>query len=265
MKHEEVFKYLSPTVQRTIDVLFVFMSDQVEWSLAELAQAVNLPKTTVFREVVNLEVRGLVEQDPTTGKYRLGLRLFELGMYAWRNVDLRAVARPYLEELSRRTGESITLGILSEDEVLYLDKVDSAKVLRAASSLGQRRLPHCTAVGKVLLADLSDYEVARIAQEKGLAPRTAATITNLDDLRTELARIRHEGYSVDLGEFEEGLCCVATPILDGAGKVAAAIGVAGPLVRFDAETRQQLIKVMQSTAEEISARLGYHNHPSVQA
>lgn len=254
---EETYRYLSSTVQKTLDVLFVFMTDQKEWALAEVATAVNLPVSSVFRCLANLEVRGLIDQNRETGKYHLGIKAFELGMYAWKNLDLQTLARPYLEELSREAGETITLGVCSEDEVLYMDRVDSSKVLRATSTPGQRRPMYCTAIGKVFLSDMPSYEVIRIAQTYGLSPRTSKTITDVDRLHADLEEIRRQGYSLDLGEFEEELCCVATPIRDATGKVVASIGVAGPLARFDDDKKQHLIQIMQSTAQTISIRLGY--------
>ncbi|MEM7345543.1 MAG: IclR family transcriptional regulator [Chloroflexota bacterium] len=237
--------------------MFAFTSERSELGLTELTEILDLPKSTVHRAIANLEVRGLLVRNEVTNKYHLGSRLFELGMRASLNFDLREIARPYLEKLSKETGEMITLAILSEDEALYLDKVDSSRVLRAASAVGQRRPLHCTAVGKVMLSDLPQHEVVRIVEEKGLAPRTSRTITDPDDLNRKLTQIRSDGYSLDLGEFEEGLCCVATPIMDGTGKITASIGVSGPVTRFNEEARPGLIKLMQQTAEEISKELGY--------
>lgn len=255
---EENLRYISQSIQRTIDVLLVFTPEQPELGLTDLVEILDLPKSTVHRAIANLEMRGLLERNQTTGKYRLGLKLFELGMRARRNIDVRDIARPHLEELSRQTGETIVLAILSEDEVLYLDKVDSSKALQAISTVGQRRPLHCTAVGKVLLAGLPHYEVVRIVEKKGLPPRTLHTITDPERLYEDLSRIREEHYSVDLGEFEEELCCVAAPIMDNTEQVVASIGIAGPLSRFDEPRRLDLIRLMQKTSQAISKGFGYN-------
>ena len=237
--------------------MLAFTPEEPEWGLMELADYLDLPKSTVHRAVVNLEVRGLLERNEVTGKYRLGLKLFELGMRAGRNMDLRVAARPYLEKLSEQTGEMIALAILSDDEVLYLDVVHSSKALRAASAAGQRRPLHCTAVGKVLLGGLPQYEVVRIAEKTGLPPRTRYSITDAERLFEDVSQIKKQNYALDLEEFEEGLCCVAAPIMDEANKIAASIGVSGPLTRFDEETRPNIIQLMQSAAQAISRELGY--------
>lgn len=254
---EEHFRYLSQSIQRTIDVLFAFTPDQPELGLTELTEALDLPKSTVHRAIANLEVRGLLERDEATGKYRLGLKIFELGMRARGNMELREIARPHLKKVANQTDENVTLAIFSDDEVLYLDVVQSSKALRAASAIGQRRPIHCTAVGKVLLAGLPPHEIARIAQKTGLPARTQNTITDSEELIEDVLKVRKQNYALDLGEFEEGLCCIAAPIMDEVNAITASIAVAGPLTRFNEEVRPEIIELMQTVAQAISHDLGY--------
>lgn len=254
---EENLRYLSQSIQRAIDILLAFTPAEPEWGITELSETLDLPKSTVHRLVVNLEMRGLLERDPATEKYRLGVRLFELGTRVWHSIDLQEKARPHLEELARQTRETTVLSILSGGEALYLDKVDSTRAVRAANFVGQRRPLHCTAVGRVLLAWLPHHEVVRTVEQKGLAPRTPNTITEPARLYEELAVIREQHYAIDDEEFEEDLCCVATPIMDHTGAVVAAIGISGPTTRVNSTTLLGLIELMLSTAEAISKALGY--------
>lgn len=253
---ENHYRYISQSIQRAIDVLLAFTSEEPERGVTELSEALNIPKSTVHRLVVNLEARGLLERDQVTEKYRLGLKILELGMRVWNSMDLRENARPYLEELSRQTGETAVLGILSDGEVIYLDKVDSSKTLSATSSLGQRRPLHCTALGKALLAWLPDHEAARIVAQKGLTLHTPNTIVAPERLYEELATIRQQRYALDLEEFEEDLRCIGTPIMDATGGVIASISISGPRTRFNSSTMPDMIELMQSTAEAISRKMG---------
>lgn len=257
LPNEENFKYLSQAIQRTIDVLLAFTNEHPEWTLSELSEAIDMPKSALFRSLVNLESRGLLEHDEQSGRYRLGMRLFELGMRAWRSADLQTIAHPYLEELARETGEMVTLAVLSDDEVLYVDKIDSSKTIRAVSNMGQRRPVYCTAVGKVLMADQPADEVLRVLREKGMSPRTPKTITDPEHFLEDLERTRKLGYSLDMEEFEEELSCVATPVIGANGRVVASIGVSGPATRFNDGNWRRLLVVTRATALEVSRKLGY--------
>ena len=260
---EEQLKYVSQSVQRAIDVLLAFTDEESEWGITELSDALNIPKSAVHRTVVNLEMRSLLERNPVSKKYRLGLRAFEVGMRARRCTVVQQVARPLLEELAHQTGETASLAILSGAAVLLLDTVESSRALRAALPVGQRRPVHCSSVGKALIAWLPDHEVNRIVEETGLTRYTPNTITDVERLHQELAAVRKRGYALDMEEFEEDLRCVGAPIWDDTGTVLASISISGPIGRFDSSTLPDLIGVVRATALAVSRKMGYSGLPSL--
>ncbi|MCZ7568834.1 MAG: IclR family transcriptional regulator [Ardenticatenaceae bacterium] len=260
---EDSYKYISQSIQRALDVLFAFTVDRPELSITELSELFDLPKSTVHRLIANLEMRGLVEQNQATGRYRLGIKTFELGMRMRRQLDLIATVHPFLEDLASKTGETVMLATLSDGDVVYLDKVDSQRSVRAASVVGQRRPVHCTALGKVFLSSLPAHEVSRILGQRPLTARTSNTITEPERLFREIAIVREQGYALDNQEFEVDLCCVAAPITNETGTVIAGVGIAAPVSRVNATTLDALIQQTQATAREISEQFRYLTHAAL--
>lgn len=225
--------------------------------LSELAQRVGLHKTSAARVLATLTAHGYVEQDPRTRRYRLTLKLFELGSLCLARIELVREARPLLENLARLSGEVVHLAVLDQGEVVYVDKVESEQTIRMYSRVGRRSPVHCTGVGKALLAFVDDVTFQSIVAEKGLRRYTPRTITDPERLREHLARVRETGVAFDDEEHEPGIRCVAAPVRDHRGVVVASISVAGPTVRMTHERLQELAEPVRQTAAAISARLGY--------
>jgi len=251
------FSYRVQVLDRALAALEILAGSSSECSLAELCVVLKLHKSTVHRLMMVLEQHRLVNKNPDTGRYALGLKLFELGSKALGGVDLRRYAKPYLDRLQRELGETVFFCILDDGQVFYLEKVESQQSVRTGCTVGSRAPVHCTAVGKAMLAELTDAEVSEIVHRWGLKSVTANTITTPSALRAELKAIRSRGYAIDNEEKEPGLRCVSAVVRGESGKMLAALSVSGPAFRVTPERVPQIGKVVMQAAGELSRELGY--------
>ncbi|HEY7095775.1 MAG TPA: IclR family transcriptional regulator [Terriglobales bacterium] len=251
----------APNVQvinRVLDIVEI-LADQEEGGLrlTELATKVNLPTSTVYRLVTLMVRRGYIEQDDETQRYTLGLKVVELYGKRQGQVQLWRLAPPLMDKLSQCTGELVQLAVLSEGEMFYILTHDGTKIPRLHTPVGSRSPVHCTALGKAVLAYLSEPEVRAIVEEKGLEKYTARTIDTLENLLIALKQIRERGYAIDYGEQFEELTCVGAPILDARSRAVAAVSVSIPISRLQLQNLDGLAEQVTGTAREISTRLGY--------
>ena len=245
-------------MKRALTLLRTFLAHDGELSAAELSKETDLDPSTVFRLLLTLEAQGFVEVNHTTGKYRPGVTVLELGSRFLRNNDIRTRSIAHLERLRDEFGETVHLTILDGSEVVYLEKLAGLYPIGFMSSrVGDRNPAHCTGVGKVLLAYLPDEELAARYPDGQLTRYTDQTITELDQLRLELARVRKRGYAIDQEEHEPGVKCVAAPTFDHKG-IAAALSVSGPVKRVDHHiSNNDLIDKLQQAAAQISEQMGW--------
>lgn len=243
-------------VDRVVDILEAFTRHGPDLGVSDVSRILGLKKATAHRLLVALRRRGLLAQDPLSRRYRLGLKLWELGVMATSQVDWVERVKPYLQQLTNQTGETSHLAVLSDGQVLYVEKVESPRSLRIPSQVGRRLPVHCTAVGKALVAFLPDEVLQSIVARHGLKPFTANTITDLDRLRSELAAARDRGYTTDNEEIEEGLACIGAPIRDYSAHVVAAISIAGPVSRVRSDRMGEHIRAVVGVAQAISKMLG---------
>lgn len=250
--------HLSRSVQRALDVLELLAATAQTGgaNLTDLSRELGLPKSTVHRLLANLEERGFIEEEPNR-KYRIGLRLFSIGSQAMVGNDLRRRARPFLEELVAHAGEAAYLAIADQNEVLYLDRMEGPHPIRGASPVGARRAMHATAVGKVLLASMTSGEVDQVIAQRGLAQLSPSTITDETALRSRIATVRQLGFEVDRGEYEDGLTCIAVPVLADNGRTAAAVGVSGPSWRIPEARIPSIVDMVRRAGSGLSRELGY--------
>ena len=251
-------RYRIQAIERAVAILNAFSAEEPELGVTELAERLDLHKSTVHRFVVNLESAGFLEREPRSGRYRLGLRIFELGGLVMQQMNLWDEALPFLEGLVRDTGETGHLAVLDGGEAIYVERVEARRALRVPSAIGRGYPAHATNLGKVLLADLPTAELRELVSRKGLHAYTPNTITSLAELESELDRIREQGYAVDNEEYDEGLRCVGAPIVDHSGRVVAAIGIGGPVTRVTPERIEPLADVLRDAADGLSRRLGGH-------
>jgi len=249
--------YRVQVLDRAISILNLLAETNQGVGLGDIAHAIGVPKSTAHRILMNLESERMVDRDPVSGRYRLGLRLFELGSLAVARFSIRDRAVQYLEALVRETDETSHLCVLEDGEVLYLDKLESNRSVRLTSRIGLRNPVHCTGVGKVMMAYLDDAEVEEIVQRRGLARFTSKTITTLAELRIELAKVREQGYAVDDEEHEEDVRCVAAVVRDHQGRPAAAMSVAAPSFRIPPERIPVFAKSICKAAQQLSRDIGF--------
>jgi IclR family KDG regulon transcriptional repressor len=251
-------RYRIQAIERAVSILNAFSPEDPELGVTELAERLGLHKSTVHRFMVNLDAAGLVERNPRTGRYRLGLRIFELGGLVMQQMNLWDEALPFLEGLVHDTGETGHLAVLDGGEAIYIERVEARRALRVPSAIGRGYPAHATNLGKVLLADLSRERVEAIVAERGLAAYTPHTITDLPRLEAELERIRALGYAVDNEEYDEGLRCIGAPVRDHSGHVVAALGIGGPVTRITPDRVDPLAELVMTAARGLSRRLGAH-------
>ena len=251
-------KYQVRSVQRALSLLRTFLAHDGELSAAELSKETGLDPSTVFRLLATLEAQGFVETNHGSAKYRPGVILLELGSRFLKNNDIRSRSIESLERLRDEFGETVHLTILDGNEVVYLEKLAGLHPIGFMSSrVGDRNPAHCTGVGKALLAYLSDEELALRYPDGRLKRYTDQTITDLDELRAELARVRSRGYAIDRQEHEMGVKCVAVPTFDHK-RTAAAVSVSGPVDRMDDHiASENLISTLMEVAARISEQMGW--------
>ena len=243
-------------VDRVVDILEAFLWLGPQLGVSELSRALGLKKATTHRLLASLRRRDFVAQDPVSRRYRLGVKLWELGSQATSQVAWLDRAKPFLQELTDQTGETTHLAVLDDGEVLYVDKVESTRSLRMPSQVGRRLPAHCTGVGKALLAHLPSVDVASIIARRGMASFTDRTMTDLRALQADLTEVRRVGYSIDDGEIEDGLRCIGAPVRDHSGRVVAAVSIAGPASRLPDADLERLGAVVLAGARAISTALG---------
>lgn len=245
------------SIEKAFAILSVFSQNggRFELGVGEISKILKMHKSTVHRFLRSMEKVGVIEKNNETGKYRLGLKLYELG----NAVSLKKImvdrARKYLEDLHWYLNETVHFATLKNGEVAYLDKIIADRNFVIISEVGKRLPAHCTGLGKVMLAFLPENEVRRIVKEKGLKRFTKNTITNRKDLFEELKKIRERGYAIDNEEIEDGLRCIAAPIFNGEGKVIAAVSISGPSSRINETTYDEYSKYVIKTARLISEEL----------
>lgn len=252
-------KKIIQSIDRALQVLELFSLEKPEWGVTEISKALNIYKSNVHNVLTTLAERGFVIKDSKTDKYKLGIKFFELGSVVIKNMDLRKIAHPHIEELSKEFNETVHLGILDKGRVVSIEREESDKGLCSHIEIGKRTHLHCTAVGKAIMAYLSEDEINLIIREKGLEKFTGNTITIKKDLENEFKKIREQGYAVDNMEHEEGVRCVAGPIRDYTGKVIASMSISGPAFRINENNTPNIAKKVREYCDCISKEMGYSN------
>jgi len=249
--------YRVQVLDRALAALEVLANSSSECSLAEICSTLKLHKSTAHRLMMVLEQHRLVEKNADTGRYRLGLKLYEFGSKAFGAIDLRRHAKPYLDRLQREISETVFFCMLDDGQVFYIEKIESQQSVRTACMVGSRAPAYCTAVGKAMLAELPDAEVNEIIRRWGLKAITPNTITTPAALKAELRAIRLRGYAIDNEEKEPGLRCLSAPVRNDTGKLLAALSVSGPAFRVTKERIPEIGKAVMQAAGELSYELGY--------
>lgn len=246
-----------PAVTRALDILELFL-DRPDLSAPEITERLALPRTTVHELLTTLADRAYLV--PTPGqptRYRLGMRLFQLGSVFADQLDLAHEAREVAQKVAADCDETVHVAVLDGADVVYVAKVDSTHPVRMVSAVGRRLPAHCTGVGKMLLSGLStDALDARCPRDRELPGMTPRSITSPARLRTHLAQVREHGVAYDECESNESVYCVAAPVYDHGGAMVAAMSISVPSIRWTTERREEWTDLIRDGAEELSQRLG---------
>ncbi len=251
----------SQSLERGLAILGCFTPTRPVLGIADIADELGMSRSTTHRYVITLVALGYLEQGASR-KYRLGLRVTDLGMSALNSTGLREHAHPYLEDLRQRTSYTTSLGVLDGTDVVYVDRARSYRRAQNQVDLGLQpgsRIPaYCTAMGKILLANLPDNQLRGLLAEIKPTKRGPNTITAKKALRAELDQVRQTGFAVDDEELAPGLYAIAAPVRNAAREVVAAVNLAAPssMIAME-ELVDALGPHLVSTADRISARLGY--------
>ncbi|WP_133645518.1 DNA-binding transcriptional regulator KdgR [Paraburkholderia flava] len=233
------------------------VGDSGEIGISELSQRLGMSKTTVHRVLQTLKVLGYVVQEAETERYRLTIRLFELGAKALESVDLVREADVEMRQIAQATREAIHLGAFDDDGIIYIHKIDADYGLRMQSRIGRRNPLHSTAIGKVLLAWMDPADAREVLSHIELRRSTQKTLVSAEAVLSILPRVRNQGYGEDNEEQEEGLQCLAVPVFDRFGRVIAGLSISFPTMRCGADTKSHYIELLKQSGLAISARLGY--------
>jgi len=250
------------TAQNTIKSLdramqvFEFLSEAQGKALSTIAAEMKQSPATVYRILVTLEGRGLVEFDPVEQVWHIGPQAFVIGARFLRRTSLVDRARPVMRKLMEQTGETANLGVEKEGFVLFLSQVETHATIRAFFPPGTLSPMHASGIGKALLAEMDDARLRRTLEGRVLDAFTDHTITDFAALRDDLAAVRARGFSIDGEEKNLGMRCIAAPVFDVAGEAVAGISVSGPVSRVSAEDTDRLSRFVVAAAEDLSLAIG---------
>lgn len=233
------------------------LADEKQLGVSELAARLGIHKSTVYRFLSSLQQLGYVRQNAVNEKYSLSYKILDLAGRILSSIDVRQAARPIMEQISDKTRETVHLATLEQDEVIYIDKIDSSQPLRMHSYIGQKIPIHASALGKVLLAWGPNHILGDLLEKGNLRRFTDTSITDQEALREEIQKIRNQGYAEDREESVPGVRCVAAPIRNSDGAAVAAISISLPSLRFDRVNMPALQKMVCRGALEISQQMGF--------
>jgi DNA-binding IclR family transcriptional regulator len=242
------------SLQKALEILNCFV-DKPTLGVTEISEKLDLYKSNVHNILSTFEAMDFLEQDPESGKYRLGIGIFSLCKSLGDNFSVTKIALPYMQEISNSSNERAYLAIPQEDEVIYLDSTYPAESFNLMRTIiGERAKMYCTGIGKAMLAYLSPAEIDEYASRE-LEKHTENTITDKQKLIEELATIRQNGYALDNMEHEFGIKCIAMPIFNKRQQVEAAISISGPSLRFSDERIPELVELLRANIRKIQSRI----------
>ena len=239
------------TVGKALNVLDEIASLKRPVRFVELQASSQYPKATLYRLVQTLTSQGMLSYDPERRVYSLGVRLVRLAHAAWRQSSLAPVARPVIDALSSKVGETVHLAQLDGGQVLYVDKRNAASPIEMYSEAGKIAPGYCTGVGKVMLAFLEPRQRARALSQQAYHRYTKHTLTCAEDLEAELAQIRSSGIAFDREEHEQHIICIAAPILASSGRVIGGLSITSSTLRHHMADLEKYKPDLIKAAEQI--------------
>ncbi|MFW6264654.1 MAG: IclR family transcriptional regulator [Bacillota bacterium] len=233
------------------------VEDGSPMTLSSISNNLKINISTVHRLINTLVKLGYVEQD-NKGLYKIGISAYNMADIVIKNFDLKKIVHPFIKEIVDKCNETCNLVAFEDNQVVYLDQIESSNMVRMFAKEGSRGDAYCTGSGKALLANLPEKELKNYYQSINFKKYTVNTITDANILKKELNKIRKQGYALDLEEKEIGVRCIAAPFFDGSGKLLGAISVSGPCSRItDDYLENTLIPLVRDTAIKITSKLNY--------
>ena len=249
------------TVERTLSILETIAHSTGGMTNSDISRRLKLPKSSASYILRILENRGYLTRESNSGKYRLGLKLMGLTRESATHTDIREVAKPIMESFVKRNNLSTHLAVLDNGRAVYVEKVENANSFIKMDIWVGHRLPvHSTAIGKVLLSEMSEKEVLAILELRGMEKKAPKTITNPKRFLKELEKVRTYGFALDNEENSDGVRCIASPIFDAQGKIVAAIGTSDTINRLDEAHLPKTVEMIKKSAAQISSLLGFDDN-----
>jgi IclR family KDG regulon transcriptional repressor len=246
-------RYILSSVDSALNILNLFFEHE-ELSATDVAKLIGTSRSTAFRFMVTLDAKGFVTKTES-GKYRLGLNLFSLGMLAYNRMEMISAVHPYLVELSKATNETSHLVVMADQvHVMFIDHVLGSSNLKMDTPIGYREIAHCTATGKAILAFESDQQINQYIRHTTFPANTESSIRDAKQLLEVLDKVKAECISYDNEEAEIGLTCIAKPLLDSMDRAYAAISVSGPTTRM-LRNKKEYVALLDKTVRRISSTL----------
>ncbi len=245
---------MNRSLMKTAQIFDTLMAENKPVGVNEFARKLDMPKSTVSRFLSTMEVLGFVRREPGSGKFRLGLKLFELGCRAIEDMDLREIAIPHMAKLRDAINENVLLTVLEGDRITYLEKLESTQAVVTQMNVGATAPAHCVSSGKAMLAHHPELAERVLASE--LTRYSPHTIVNPQSMREELEAIRASGFALNKGEFREDVCGVAAPIFDARSLAVGAISTATPASRMSEARWEEHIEAVLEVSRAISKVLG---------
>jgi len=265
MTKSDLQRYNINSIDRALNLLELLARDGESIGVTELAKRLDLDKSMIYRLLSTLVLRGYVEQDEESRKYKLGLKVVELAGMKLSTVEMFSVARPLLKELVKRTGETVHMAMMVQFDIICLDKEEGPAILNIKGGIGDKYPPHASAIGKAILAYLPDDQLKLIFKKHGMVKYTPKTITSLDTLKRHLKSVRDKGYAVNDEETYLGVRSIAAPVRDRKGDVVASLGISGTAQRISHENIKTLAKAVIDVADRVSAEMGHYSLPRISA
>ncbi|MBC8590167.1 IclR family transcriptional regulator [Wansuia hejianensis] len=245
------------SVDRALSILELVSEYTEGLGITEISEKVNLHKSTVHRLLGTLIYKGFIVQDSMTNKYKISLKLYELGAKLVEDLDILQVSKPYTEKLMKELNEVVHLVIRDNNHIVYIDKVEADNTIRMASNIGRRSPLYCTSVGKAILAFMDGDQVEKIWENSNIQKLTKNTITDYKMFEKELQTIREKGYAIDDEENEIGVRCIGAPVFNHNKEVEGAISISGPAIRVTKDKVEKIAEMVKKYADLISKELGY--------
>lgn len=247
-------KYNVPALEKAISILDLISNSKEKYTLTEICEKLELPKATVFTTMSTLEYFNIVQKDGT-GKFQIGPKMFQLGMAYASDNSIVELAKPYMKELMEKTGYTVHLGVLHENQVMYIAKEEPDNFIKFSTYPGLKTEVHLSGLGKAISAYLSEDELDKIIKNVGLREATPNTITTVNKFKKSLDFVRKNGYAIEDEEDEIGVRCVAAPILNARYITPTAISITAHSSSLSQEQFAEIGELVRDTAQEIARNI----------